>query len=865
MPKPYALNAPEKTVSPVFPGAERQTWAFAPAFWGTAALLFFPPFFRGLFFATEQSKALILAAAVFIFAWLDKHARREYAFLSRPLDYFVLALPLVYAAAAFGAVNYGLAVQEVVKNLLYFLAYWLVLQLAREEAGLVRFLHAAYLAATGVALAGLAAATNLVYIKDGFLNGRIYSSFQYPNALASYLALAGFLGLFFWERYGGLALLSAVTDRTLKKVLPARLLASRPFGYLYTTANFLLLAVLFGTKSRGGLLITGVVFILYLAGLPWPKRLPVLLQTLLAGAPGIAAVSGFIPAAQAGRAGEAWLWIAGGLALALTLQWAYNLGRERFLAPWLADKKRAGRVFLSFWAAVLAAAGALFALRHQALAGVLSFSYLRNLFERFYFVKDALAMLKERPFLGWGGGGWKEAYRAFQDYLYNSNEVHSYYFQVAVEAGLIGLLAVLGLWAAFFFSAHRAYRAPRAGADRKAFVWTLFAAVLAVGAHAVIDFDLSLSALTVTLFAVFAGVRALEVLPAGEASPAEAAAGGAAGRGGLPEKEKGRRQGPPVPAAKAAKKGRAGSGKDGRAAGAAERGQARGAAAGGKKAARRQAPARPALLALAGFAGVFLLALGITISAAYAAAKSAADALSAGQAQIGLASLQRAAALNPLEASYHTNLMHVYLALGRPQEALAEARRAAELSSYSAARRADLASACLAVGDFAGAAAEARRAVALAPYQAAWYETLGSTLSLAGQQALAAGNKEEARRYLEEALQVPDLMNARVASLGEREKRLWKDAPMLAPTPRVYLSTGQARCLLGRPAQAEADLQAAASADDRQLKGEALLWLALAKERQGRTQEAQDLLAQAKEINKSAGDTFEALKKLPLL
>ncbi|MGB9905264.1 MAG: hypothetical protein ACPLQO_11460, partial [Desulfotomaculales bacterium] len=107
--------------------------------------------------------------------------------------------------------------------------------------------------------------------------------------------------------------------------------------------------------------------------------------------------------------------------------------------------------------------------------------------------------------------------------------------------------------------------------------------------------------------------------------------------------------------------------------------------------------------------------------------------------------------------------------------------------------------------------------------------------------------------------------NARVASLGEREKRLWKDAPMLAPTPRVRLSTGQARCLLGRPAEAEADLQAAASADDRQLKGEALLWLALAKEKQGRAQEAQDLLAQAKEINKSAGDTFEALKKLPLL
>ncbi|MEW6426332.1 MAG: collagen-like protein, partial [Bacillota bacterium] len=505
--------------------AAQRPWADRAAFWGVALLLFFPPFFRGLFFATEQSRALILAAALFWLAWWGKHSRRDYAFLSHPLDYFILALPLVYLAAAAGAVNYGLAVDEIVKNVLYFLVYWLVVQLVREEADLSRFLHVIYLAAVGVALAGLATATGVVNIKDGFLNGRIYSSFQYPNALASYLALAAFLGLYFRQKNGRLPLAAAITDRALQKVLPDRLLNLRPFGYLYILANFLLLAVLFGTKSRGGLLITGAVFALYLIGLPWQKRLPVMAHALLAGGLGYVFIHLFINSAVSKQTGIAWLWIGTGLAAATLAQAAYNFFSSRRPPAWLNDRAKAARVLAGLLGCLAAAGGAFAALRPELLQKIISFSYLRNAFERTYFIKDALAMLKTRPLLGWGGGGWEEAYRAFQGYLYNSNEVHSYYFQVAVETGVLGLLVVLGLWAAFFWAAHRAYRAAAAGVERKTLVWTLFAAALAVGGHAVIDFDLSLSALTIALWTVFAGVRVLGGLP-GETVETAGAAGG---------------------------------------------------------------------------------------------------------------------------------------------------------------------------------------------------------------------------------------------------------------------------------------------------------------------------------------------------
>lgn len=104
-----------------------------------------------------------------------------------------------------------------------------------------------------------------------------------------------------------------------------------------------------------------------------------------------------------------------------------------------------------------------------------------------------------------------------------------------------------------------------------------------------------------------------------------------------------------------------------------------------------------------------------------------------------------------------------------------------------------------------------------------------------------------------------------MAALGEEEKRLWKDAPLLAPTPRVQLYTGQTHYLLGRLNEAEKDLQSAfaAAGGDQQLKGEAALWLALVKEKQGKKQEAQELVKQAQTINKAYGSAFEQLKALP--
>ncbi|MFA4885783.1 MAG: polymerase, partial [Desulfotomaculaceae bacterium] len=172
------------------------------AFWGLAILLFFPPYFRGLFFAAEQEKALLFAALVFwvVFTWC--WLQGDYKFLATPLDCFVLALPVVYVFSSFVAVNKGLAVEEVVKNTLYFLTFWSVARIVRRQRDAESILKVIYISAVGVAMTGLATTTGLIDIIDGFKKGRIFSTYQYPNALASLLGGVAFMGTYLWHRSG---------------------------------------------------------------------------------------------------------------------------------------------------------------------------------------------------------------------------------------------------------------------------------------------------------------------------------------------------------------------------------------------------------------------------------------------------------------------------------------------------------------------------------------------------------------------------------------------------------------------------------------------------------------------------------------
>lgn len=122
--------------------------------------------------------------------------------------------------------------------------------------------------------------------------------------------------------------------------------------------------------------------------------------------------------------------------------------------------------------------------------------------ERMFFYKDALKMIKNKPFLGFGANGWAAAYKGYQDYLYYSKEVHSELLTVGVESGIPGLVFYALIWFGLGFMTIKAWRNRHSDS-----VYLICISAVSIMAHSLIDLDLSLSALFFTLILLLAALR----------------------------------------------------------------------------------------------------------------------------------------------------------------------------------------------------------------------------------------------------------------------------------------------------------------------------------------------------------------------
>ncbi|MGQ9558804.1 MAG: O-antigen ligase family protein [Desulfurispora sp.] len=123
-----------------------------------------------------------------------------------------------------------------------------------------------------------------------------------------------------------------------------------------------------------------------------------------------------------------------------------------------------------------------------------------NVWHRLYYSRDAWQLVRQRPLTGWGGGGWQDAYRQQQSYLYHSKRVHNQYAEVAVETGLPGLLVYLGVWGLFILRAGQLYS--RSRGEEKNVAGAALGYLLFFALHTTIDFDFSYLAVMSTVWAV---------------------------------------------------------------------------------------------------------------------------------------------------------------------------------------------------------------------------------------------------------------------------------------------------------------------------------------------------------------------------
>ena len=141
---------------------------------------------------------------------------------------------------------------------------------------------------------------------------------------------------------------------------------------------------------------------------------------------------------------------------------------------------------------------------------IYSYSLDRNLNRRLELFEDAAKVIRDYPILGAGGGAWAAIYRAYQDQPYHSSEVHNHYLQVWIEAGIPGIIAFVGIWLTFAAAFIRNCLKGRASPVRWQYWTATFLPVAALGAHSIIDWNFSMAAVGIFLFALLGAGRSLD-------------------------------------------------------------------------------------------------------------------------------------------------------------------------------------------------------------------------------------------------------------------------------------------------------------------------------------------------------------------
>lgn len=457
-------------------------------FAGLLGLILIPPFFRGLFFPREQLIAHLITLGLFILWWLRRYLLgQRQGFFNGPVDAAALLLVLAYGLSYLVAVNQRAAVGELLKNLNYFLLLWLITDLVKDKRDIKAFLWA--LVATGVATSILAfgvAAGQITY-QGAVVGRRLSSSFQYPNTFASYLGSAIIIA-------AGLAVES---NRLFEKLV------------LGAAGGLLGLAFLF-TQSRGAVLVIPVAALGTILIMPRDRRLTAFWYYIaIAGA--TLAVAGPLGAAlvQPDELGHLiWHYVGMGTILAAAISTVVVL-IEKVL-----KKYPARTIGLAVAAVVMAAVGigvSLVGPSQLLPANVLArFKTIglstKGAAERIWWTKDAFRIIKDRFLLGAGGGGWEALYQQYQYYLYWSNQVHNHWLQTWVEVGTIGFLAFAALWGAVFYLGFQIMR-KSADVSLRILTAAILGAILNLGIHSFIDFNLSLSSVALALWALFALVQ----------------------------------------------------------------------------------------------------------------------------------------------------------------------------------------------------------------------------------------------------------------------------------------------------------------------------------------------------------------------
>jgi len=723
---------------------------------GLCFILLITPFMRGLFFLPELLVAMVLTGACFIFACWDQALSRDALVFKTGMDYAAAGFALAYGASLAAAVHPGEAVRSIMVAVMLAMVYYSSGRIAGDIKRTDILLNVVYFSAVGVALIGIGAALGWLQFPGASDGGVIRSTLQYSNTLAAYLAALSTIGLS----------LSAKPEKVLYKCL-------------YAAGNFILITVILCTQSRGGWLLYPAGIAMLVWGMPPAYRWRVIYHFLIFAGPGLFVIRKFLPLVLAGDAARAAWFVSAGLILTVVLQAGYHfladhLNRRRMEQRWRRLIACSGvgyillvtavYVFYASNALSLSAGGVLpgrIVSRAESIADLeTSTSYI----DRVTMTADALKIAGDYPLTGAGGGGWNALYHQYQSSLYYSTEVHNHFAQTWVEAGALGIIALMALWVFFALMVMALWRRhPKDGGWVS--VWSAATAALVLGVHSAFDFDLSLPAIGILLWALFGIVR-----------------GTCAGIQN-PDSNKSRQDWDAV-------------------------------------------KRKMIVIALSGtFLGLLIVIPSILFYRAGVHAAMGAQKMMAGDYASAMVQLSEAHRLNPLMGSYMGDLAQCSAALAvsdndavKHYQAVDWAVRASGAEPYNYKVRFSMANVYLLLGEFDRASSEAEGVMAANPNATESYALLGQTAVLAARYHMERKRDDAARQYIGRAKSLPEIIQ-------ERRKALKYSGGSLSVSPELEFALAQAEFLEGNYVQSAARLKKLKMPVR---EGELKIWLAAA-------------------------------------
>ncbi|MTI65561.1 MAG: tetratricopeptide repeat protein [Firmicutes bacterium] len=443
-------------------------------------IVFFMPFFRGLYFEEEfYIASLIISGFALIFTIKNIKDREKFRITSY-LEYFVLAFVMIFIINFPFSVNKQMASFEIIKNLTYVITFLIISNKINSSKDISLINWILILSGTVVALIGLSSAMGPFIYNGAFVGGMINSTFQYHNTFGSYMLAMLFITM---------AELTEKTDFKRHILNSLAYILFLGFVFSYSRGSWILLPVL------------GLLAFIFLKGEGLKKVIISFISIIVS----FGVTFNFVHRSIIENSLKGWLWII--LGSILTVIITYLLEKIKY-SKFKIKKKTFIIILITLGILIggLIISGALSSFLPETVServqGI-SFKTFTAV-ERSVFYKDAFKIIKNNPIIGTGGGGWETLYSMYKTYDYSTTQAHNYVIQTWVEVGTIGLILLLGIYISFIWTSYKTLKNIRDDKLSNKTVGIVCGALTLV-LHSIIDFDMALGGYAI-LFWLLIGV-----------------------------------------------------------------------------------------------------------------------------------------------------------------------------------------------------------------------------------------------------------------------------------------------------------------------------------------------------------------------